>query len=108
MLDHLGDTLWRVGDAEGAVDAWRQVVEILEDTERRERLSQIYLFIQGRQWGLFVADPDEIHERQFGRLLEDAREKLRIAERGGTPAVTATFEELSAAGKPGEADDGRP
>jgi tetratricopeptide (TPR) repeat protein len=108
VLDHLGDTLWRVGDAEGAVDAWRQVVEILEDAERRERLSQVYLFIQGRQWGLFVADPDEIHERQFGRLLEDAREKLQTAEQGGTPAVTATFEELSAAGKPGEADDGRP
>ena len=108
VLDHLGDTLWRLGDAEGAADAWRQAVEILQDAQRRERLSQIYLFIQSRQWGLLVADPDEIHERQFGRLLEDAREKLRTAAEGGTPAVTATFEELSEAEMSGDADDGRP
>jgi tetratricopeptide (TPR) repeat protein len=108
VLDHLGDTLWRLGDAEGAVDAWRQAVEILQDAERRERLSQVYLFIQGRQWGLLVADPDEIHERQFGRLLEDAREKLRAAAEGGAPAVTATFEEVSEAEMSGDADDGRP
>ena len=108
VLDHLGDTLWRLGDAEGAVDAWRQAVEILQDAERRERLGQVYLFIQSRQWGLLVADPDEIHERQFGRLLEDAREKLRNAQEGGTPAVTATFEEVSEAEMSGDADDGRP
>jgi tetratricopeptide (TPR) repeat protein len=109
VYDHLGDALWRLGDVEAARRAWEQAVEILQDEERRERYRQIYIFVQTRQWGLVVADPAEIHERQFGRLLEDAREKLRVAEEGGAPAVAATFEELAQeAQSSGDVNDGRP
>jgi tetratricopeptide (TPR) repeat protein len=108
VLDHLGDTLWRLGDAEQAMGAWRQAVDILQDDQRRERLGQVYIFIQTRQWGLLVADPAEILERQFGRLLEYAREKLRVAEEGGAPPVTETFEEREGTASAGEANDGRP
>ncbi|MHC5046002.1 MAG: hypothetical protein ACYTGY_05490 [Planctomycetota bacterium] len=55
-----------------------------------------------------MSEPGEIHERQYGVLLENAREKLRIAEQGGTPPVATTFEELGEAGSSGEDNDGRP
>jgi Flp pilus assembly protein TadD len=109
VFDHLGDALWRLGETEAAQRAWQRAVEILQDDERRERYRQIYIFVQTRQWGLVVADPTEILERQDGRVLEDVQEKLRVAAEGGTPAVAATFEELGQeAHAPGDADHGRP
>ncbi|MHC4349402.1 MAG: tetratricopeptide repeat protein [Planctomycetota bacterium] len=108
VLDHLGDTLWRLGDHEAASDAWRRAIEILEDAEWQQRRGQEYVFFQARIWGLLVSEPGEIHERQYGVLLENAREKLRIAEQGGTPPVATTFEELGEAGSSGEDNDGRP
>jgi tetratricopeptide (TPR) repeat protein len=108
VLDHLGDTLWRLGDVDAAVDAWRQAVDILQDAERQQRLRQLYLLVQTRQWGLVAADPGEIIERQYGRLLENAREKLRVAENGGAPPVTPTFEEIGKPRSSGDATDGGP
>jgi tetratricopeptide (TPR) repeat protein len=108
VLDHLGDTLWRLGDHEAATDAWRQAVQILDDAEWQKQRAQEFVFLQARYWGLRVADPGEIYERQYGRLLENAREKLRVAQQGGAPEVTATFEELDDQGSLGDGSDGRP
>jgi tetratricopeptide (TPR) repeat protein len=108
VLDHLGDTLWRLGDHEAATDAWRQAVQILDDAEWQKQRAQEFVFLQARYWGLRVADPGEIYERQYGRLLENAREKLRVAQQGGSPEVTATFEELDDQGSLGDGSDGRP
>jgi tetratricopeptide (TPR) repeat protein len=108
VLDHLGDTLWRLGDHEDAADAWRRAVEILEDAGWQQRRGQEYVFFQARIWGLVVSEPGEIHERQYGVLLENAREKLRLAEQGGTPPVAATFEELEETERSGDVNDGRP
>jgi hypothetical protein len=83
-------------------------VEILEDAEWQQQRGQEYLFFQARIWGLLVSEPGEIHERQYGVLLENAREKLRLAQQGGTPPVAATFEELQETGLSGDVNDGRP
>ena len=55
--------------------------------------------MQIRQWGLLVADPSEIYDRQFGDVLSRIQDKLREAGRGGTPPVAETFAEIT---------DGRP
>ncbi len=108
VLDHLGDTLWRLGDAEGAADVWRRVTSILQDETRRENINRDSLLLQARGWGLVVAQPDEIYDRQFGALLKRAREKLRVADDGGEPAVAETFEEMGVSVSTPEVGDGGP
>ena len=108
VLDHLGDTLWRLGDAEAATDAWRRAVEMLQDTQRREQIQQVYLLQQERWWGLIVASPEEMYDRQFGDLLNRARMKLQDADAGGTPAVASTFEEMGVSGHIEEVGNGGP
>jgi len=108
VLDHLGDVLWRLGDHDAASDAWRRAVEILEDDEWQQQRGREYLFFQARIWGLLVSEPGEIHERQYGVLLENVREKLRLAQQAGMPPVAATFEELQQRESSGDVTDGRP
>jgi tetratricopeptide (TPR) repeat protein len=107
VLDHLGDARWRIGDADGAVDAWRRAAKLLEDPERRERMVQTFSLIQTR-WGLLIADPSEMYERQFGVVLRRVRGKLLELEQGGDPPVAATFDELGTIDSEGDPRDGRP
>ncbi|MHC4785701.1 MAG: hypothetical protein ACYTE6_07015, partial [Planctomycetota bacterium] len=79
-----------------------------EDAEWQQQRGQEYLFFQARIWGLLVSEPGAIHERQYGVLLENTREKLRGAQQGGSPEVTATFEELDDQGSLGDGSYGRP
>ncbi len=103
VLDHLGDTLWRLGDVQGAVENWRHVTEFLDDPERRDRLQQGYETGQTRAWGLRVGDAAEMYEREYGAVLKRARQKLAEVEGGGVPPVAATFEEmLQETGAPAE------
>ena len=106
VLDHLGDTLWRLGDGKAAADAWRRAAEMLQDTRRRDQFHQSHLLLQERVWGLVVAEPREMYDRQFGDLLNRARMKLQEADAGGTPAVAATFEEMGVTGRLEEVGDG--
>jgi Flp pilus assembly protein TadD len=116
VLDHLGDTLWRLGDAQGAVEKWRTVTEMLEDPELRDRVQQDYEAGQARTWGLRVGSAAEMYEREYGAILVRARQKLAEVERGGEPPVAPTFHELEApdaappapAGRAGDAAHGRP
>jgi predicted Zn-dependent protease len=101
VLDHLGDTRWRLGDAQGAREAWRQVVDLLGDPRRREELLQVYAVFQAGRWGLVVAPADRLYERSEGAVLHRARAKLQAAEQGSPPPVAATFADL-------KNDDGRP
>ncbi len=106
VLDHLGDTLWRLGDPKAAADAWRRAAEMVQDKQRREQIQRVYLLQQERGWGLVVAKPHERYDRQFGDLLNRARMKLREADAGGTPAVAATFEEMGVTGRLEEVGNG--
>ncbi len=108
VLDHLGDTLWRVGDREEAAVAWRQAAEILEDASHREQWEQVYTLVQLRRWGLLVADRQEIYERQFGIVLDRARQKIEAADGGTAPGIAKTFEEAGLTGSRGEDGNGRP
>lgn len=108
VFDHLGDTLWRLGDTEGAVDAWSEAVKMLEDPSRRDGEIQIYELIQTGRWGLLVADPAEIYDRQSGAMLSQAQDKVREAGAGGTPPIARTFQEAGGTDWAGDIRDGRP
>ncbi len=108
VLDHLGDTRWRTGDAPGAAEAWRRAVEILQDARRREGEQQDYMRIQVRGWGLLVADPAQLYERRNAPVLRRVRSKLREMAEGRRPAVAWTFAELDTPDSARGTDDGRP
>ena len=108
VLDHLGDTRWRTGDAPGAAEAWRRAVEVLQDAGRREQEHQLFRRVQLERWGLLVADPAQLYERRNAPVLRRVRSKLREMAEGGRPGVAATFAELNAPGSVRGTDNGRP
>ncbi len=108
VLDHLGDTLWRLGDPEGAVEAWGKAVTLLQIDGLRDQMEQQFVMIQARSWGLMVADPGDLYDRQYGDLLKRAEEKLREVDAGGDPAVAPTFEEMGLKESIGDMGNGRP
>ena len=106
VLDHRGDTLWRLGDAVEARDAWQRAADLLQNKERRENLERIYLLVQIRGWGLLVAEPEQLYDRQYEGLLDRLLEKIEQADAGGDPAVARTIQEMDAIGSTREANDG--
>jgi tetratricopeptide (TPR) repeat protein len=93
VLEHLGDVNWRLGDREAAVAAWKRAVIVLEDRTFEERILQNYLMVQTRVWGLLVADPREMYDREFGQVLRRVQSKLQAVEQNREPSVTPTFAE---------------
>lgn len=98
VLDHLGDALWRTGDADGAAAAWRQAAAILAAPEHRQQVVRNYELLQTRGWGLVVQDPQAMYDRDYGQSLEQIQRKLHAVDRGEPPDVAATFEELRGGG----------
>jgi len=108
VLDHLGDIRWRLGDAPKARDAWQRAADQLQNTERRESLQQSYLLVQVRGWGLLVAEPEQLYDRQYKGLLDRLLGKIRQADADGEPAVAMTIQEMNPTRSTGEANDGGP
>ncbi len=106
VLDHYGDTMWRLGDARGARDAWQRAADQLQNKEQRESLQQNYLLLQVRVWGLLVADPQQMYDQQYEGLLDRLLEKIERVDAGGDPAVARTIQEMDSTGSTGEANDG--
>jgi tetratricopeptide (TPR) repeat protein len=106
VLDHLGDIKWRLGDAIEARDAWQRAADELQNTERRESLRQSYLLMQIRGWGLLVAEPEQLYDRQYKGLLDRLLGKIQQADAGGDPAVARTIQEMAETRSTGEANDG--
>ncbi len=106
VLDHHGDTMWRLGDPAEARDAWQRAADLLQNKERRESLQRTYLRVQVRGWRLLVAEPEQLYDRQYEGLLDRLLEKIEQADAGGDPAVARTIEEMDATGSTGEANDG--
>jgi tetratricopeptide (TPR) repeat protein len=99
VFDHLGDIRWRLGDRDGAAQAWRQAEQILENAERRDRHVQQYGVIQ-QFWGLRVIDPNEMYRIQNDHVLERVRAKLQSFAVGEEPPVAETFDEMETTGAP--------
>ena len=56
-------------------------------------MRQRLLLIQTHVWGLLVADPAALYDRDYGRRLESLRAKVRAIEERATPDVSPLFEE---------------
>ncbi len=106
VLDHRGDTLWRLGDAVEARDAWQRAADLLQNKQRRENLQGQYLLLQVRIWRLLVADPEQMYDRQYEGLLDRLLKKIEQLDAGGEPAVARTIQEMDATRSTGEANDG--
>ena len=106
VLDHHGDTLWRLGDAAEARDAWQRAADQLQNKQQRESTQRYYLLLQVRSWRLLVADPQQLYDRHYEGLLDRLLEKIEQADAGGEPAVARTIQEIDATGSTGEANDG--
>jgi tetratricopeptide (TPR) repeat protein len=93
VYDHLGDALWRVGDRDGAVNAWNRALSVLEDPAHRQQRVEVSRLVQMQLWYLLVIDPETSYDREFGPLLQRLREKLQAVEQGARPPVALTFAE---------------
>jgi tetratricopeptide (TPR) repeat protein len=91
VLDHYGDALWRAGRADAATDVWQRVEQMLHDPAFRTRTVRAMTVIQSQGWGLLVADPDELYDRNYGALLEKVQSKLERADQGEEPPVAPQF-----------------
>ncbi|MHC5028297.1 MAG: hypothetical protein ACYTGR_16215, partial [Planctomycetota bacterium] len=91
VLDHLGDTLFRMGDVEGAQYAWANAARRLSDPSQAEQIRQNLLLLQTRVWGIVIADPDELYQRGYGQRLDRVRDKLAALDRGEIPEVAPLF-----------------
>lgn len=94
VLDHLGDVQWRLGLRDAAFDSWRQAAALIDNPQQREETERNYLILQTRGWGLLVADPAELYNRDLGERLQSLRRKLQAVEAGEEPPVAATFAEI--------------
>lgn len=87
VLDHLGDALWRSGDHDGAIAAWKQVGRIATQRfDRNAALPQIGNYLLS-ETGLRIVDPGRFFETHFERAAQRAATKLADVEQGRDPAI---------------------
>ncbi|MCZ6836893.1 MAG: hypothetical protein O7G85_14045, partial [Planctomycetota bacterium] len=94
VIDHLADTLWRLGKPTEAATMWEKVSLMVEDSDRENQFLKFYEQYQLEFSGLLVTDPKIIYEREDGVLRDSLRAKLEAVERGEEPPIALTFEEL--------------
>jgi len=87
VLDHLGDTQWRLGNKDEARQAWEKAAAMLEDPTFVEQTLQTFTQVQSRVWQIVVASPQELYDRQYGGVLNRVKAKLEALERGTAPEV---------------------
>lgn len=110
VMDHLADTLWRLGRKEEAIEIWKQVRTILDDPTRRKQYVATYLDLQvgARSWGMRVKDPEAMYQENEGVLRQKVIGKLEAISAGRAPKIALTFKEADQAGNKGASEHGRP
>jgi tetratricopeptide (TPR) repeat protein len=89
VFDHLGDTLWRLGRTDEAVEAWSTALDHLGlDSEAavQERIKRMADF-QSQVWGLLVAHPRAVYDRDAKAILERISLKLAMVGQGMDPPI---------------------
>lgn len=86
-LDHLGDALWRAGDRNASIRAWRAVAEILPRRHPVESIVDGLPAYERREQGVRLLDPRDFWQRSYGDIGERAARKVATALAGGEPAV---------------------
>ncbi len=88
--EHLGDALWRSGDAPGAERAWREALRLAEGGTTREEQLAIVRQVFRRQLGLAAIDPGKYHDAHEGAVSLRARGKLDAIANGKAPMIART------------------
>ncbi|MCH7573013.1 MAG: tetratricopeptide repeat protein [Planctomycetes bacterium] len=101
VMDHLADTLWRLGRKEEAIDIWKQVRTIVDDPARRKEYVDSYRKRQLEIWGMRVKDPEEMYQENEGALRQKVIGKLEAVSAGRAPKIALTFKEADQAGATG-------
>ncbi len=96
VLDHLGDTLWRLGRSEDAAEQWRRAERIAVSEYPRRELIRNFTNYQLGEFGLVVADPEVLYDRLYGGLVDRIQGKLSELRLGLPPSAAPTLAERSA------------
>ncbi len=94
ILDHLGDTYYRLGDLDAAEDVWSQALSIIESQEQRAQWILSSMQLQQGLWGRRLRDPGTLYDLAFGELRLLLEKKLTALETGAPCEVRPTFSEL--------------
>ncbi len=94
ILNHLGDTYYRLGDVDAARDAWSQALSIIESPEQRAQWTLASMQLQESLWSRRLRDPGSLYDLAFGELQVKLQEKLASLESGNPCEVRPTFSEL--------------
>ena len=86
-LDHLGDALWRDGDQAGAIRCWQQVAQVAKLRYPPDAMARSLREFQRREFGIELVSPVEFVQKQYGRIVDRAEQKLQEVARGVTPSV---------------------
>ena len=86
-LEHLGDALWRAGEREPAVEAWRAAAAAAEGGMDRARHLELLREVFRRRTGLGAVDPSRYHDSNDGATGARARAKADAAAAGREPEV---------------------
>ena len=86
-LDHLGDALWRDGDQAGAIRCWQQVAQVAKLRYPPEAMARSLREFQRREFGIELVAPAEFVQKQYGRIVDRAEQKLQEVARGSPPSV---------------------
>ncbi len=90
-FDHLGDTHWRLGNEDQALEAWQRARDMLADPQREQQILENFALLQQQVWGLVVADPEELYHRAFGILLVRVLKKISAVEADGFVPIAPVF-----------------
>jgi tetratricopeptide (TPR) repeat protein len=86
-LDHLGDTLWRDGDQAGAIRCWQQVSQVAKLRYPPDAIARGLAEFQRREFGFQLVSPVEFVQKEYGRIVDRAEQKLQEVARGVPPSI---------------------
>lgn len=86
-LDHLGDALWRDGDQPGAIRCWQQVAQVAKLRYPPNAIARGLREFQRREFGVELVSPAEFVQKEYGRIVDRAEQKLQEVARGAAPSV---------------------
>ncbi len=107
VLDHLGDTLWRLGRKTEALEAWRNAVQIIDQNFTRRQMVQTLIQFQQREYRIVVVDPERLYDRIYGDAYRRIGDKIHAAADGRNPSIAPLFTELESLPQK-EQSSGRP
>jgi tetratricopeptide (TPR) repeat protein len=91
VLEHAADIAWRTGRRNEAMGIWQAILDTIDAEGARAEMEANIRGMQLRGWGILVADPAAVYDRNLGRVRERVEARLRAAQAGEEPPLTPTM-----------------